>query len=1688
MPVDSETRQRLWELLYDLLTEEEAAKLRARIESDPETAQAYAEVHEQAKLIAEAARLELPPLDLHRPSDLSPRSTLAEDRSLRAMPSPVRAGPSAAGGVSGWLVTLAAALLLAVSLGGYFYHRQQLSEIAADHLRLRMTGPARLQAGAVNEFSIATTTVTGEPVSEAVEFALRSADEMRRLLANREHTNQAGLLNVSIPPDMDLPSRVLLEVTALRNGKRQTVTAPLAVDPVRFVSHLSLDRPLYRPGDTIRYRSLSLSRFGLAADRPLAVQFEIHDPSGAVVPGSESQGITDRGVGSGEFVLPESVAGGQYTLVARSLEDAFPEERHTFFIRSYRLPRLKKELEFTRDSYTAGDRVAADLSAQRAEGGAAAGAALRITATVDGRQVHEETATTSASGSYRIEFALPEQIERGDGQLAVVIDDGGTQETVAETIPINLGSIDVRFYPEGGQLVPGLENRVYFTARNPLGKPVELGGTLVDSEGFEAARVEAQHDGMGAFSFVPRGDLSYRLKVEKPSGVSGKIDLPFAAPRRPVVLTTGRGIFEPGRPLEFNIRSAEPGLPLVTAAWCRGVLVGHQPLVTSTGANEVSVPLDPEANGVIRLTVYDYDVSPPEPIAERLVWRRPARRLDVRVGPPGKPFKPGDEVQLELHVTDESGKPAAAILGVSVVDDALVSLADGDTASMATHFRLTSEVEKPDDLEKADFYLSDDPKAGVALDLLLGTQGWRRFAEKTLDEMRREGRQDEQLIRLAALGGETAPPAMFDNLGELQERYRQSLAAYRTGRTRGLNVLTTLSLFGGMALLLLVALLSVLKIASGVRLWIPAISASAACAVIGVVLMAPEPRSPASAAGAVAFAPFHRPLPVDQVAAEDNLSIDEALDEYEFARDGAARYLYFDDRAKQRQLERWGDADRDDFVVAGRPLDLEAVQELGLEAELGREGRARRVDKLERAFGQRPAAARARKMGEPSGGEERGEEALLSQESLRFIVREYAHQYTPGEPGVRSDFTETLYWHPMLVTDAGGRAVVRFDLSDAVTTFRVSADAHGDGGRIGSGQGEIVSRIPFNLEPKLPLEVTAGDRIELPVAVANDSSESLPIELSLETGPLVRLEGEPRHRLELAAGKRGRKHFTLDVVGERGDGELTVRGLGGRLSDAVRRSLSVVPPGFPASHSYSGTLEGKQELVVNLPDDWVPGSMEVSLNVFPSSLADLQKGLEGMLREPTGCFEQASTANYPNVLSLDFLETNGIAQPEITRRSRELLAQGYARLTGYESPTKGYEWFGGDPGHEALTAYGLMQFRDMARVYEVDQAMIERTAEWLLARRDGRGGYQRNAKALDSFGSAPQDITDAYITWALSESGQEGIEAEIKHAVAQAAKSDDPYLIALAAASALNGKQEAEGRKLLDKLKQLQAEDGRLEGKNGSITRSGGLSLAIETTALAAIGWMKAPEYAGEVRRAIQWIIDHREGSGSFGSTQATILALKAIIEDARSSRRPVSEGELIVRREETVVRKQQIIAGQVETISIDGLEGKLEPGENRLAIELTGENRMPYVLDVAYRSQQPASDDGCPVRLSTKLAQSRVVAGQTVALTADVENITDEGQPMTVAILGLPAGLEVRPDQLEDLKKARTIDYYETRAREVICYWRSLAPKQKVAVKLDLVAAVPGRYTGPASRAYLYYTDEQKQWSRPLEVEITRE
>lgn len=145
----------------------------------------------------------------------------------------------------------------------------------------------------------------------------------------------------------------------------------------------------------------------------------------------------------------------------------------------------------------------------------------------------------------------------------------------------------------------------------------------------------------------------------------------------------------------------------------------------------------------------------------------------------------------------------------------------------------------------------------------------------------------------------------------------------------------------------------------------------------------------------------------------------------------------------------------------------------------------------------------------------------------------------------------------------------------------------------------------------------------------------------------------------------------------------------------------------------------------------------------------------------------------------------------------------------------------------------------------------------------------------------------------------------------------------------------------------------------------------------------------------------------------------------------------------------------------------------------------MPYSMAVKYNAITPASAKDCKLELTVQMAQDKVLEGASTEANVTVINKTKDVVPNPVAIVGLPGGLEPRHDQLKELVKKGTIDAYEVLGREVVLYWRTIAGDAKVLVPLSLIAAVPGTYTGPASRAYLYYTDEQKQWVNGLHVEI---
>ncbi|HEU4417383.1 MAG TPA: alpha-2-macroglobulin, partial [Planctomycetota bacterium] len=570
--------------------------------------------------------------------------------------------------------------------------------------------------------------------------------------------------------------------------------------------------------------------------------------------------------------------------------------------------------------------------------------------------------------------------------------------------------------------------------------------------------------------------------------------------------------------------------------------------------------------------------------------------------------------------------------------------------------------------------------------------------------------------------------------------------------------------------------------------------------------------------------------------------------------------------------------------------------------------------------------------------------------------------------------------------------------------------------------------------------------------------------------------------------QNGRGRVLLPItVGAGTAAKLTLQGKAGRFADLVEHTLRIAPRGFPHHRSAGGTVEaGKPStFVLSIPTDAVPGSGHVTLKVYPSPLTALTEGLNGILQEPHGCFEQASSSNYPNTLVLTLLEANGDDIPAVAARARELLPRGYAKITGYECKQRGYEWFGGDPGHEALTAYGLLQFHDMAKVYAVDAGMVDRTRQWLLARRDGKGSFRHNEKALDRFGGASQQLTDAYVVYALLQAGTKAseLETEIAALIGRIA-TKDPYEQALIAC-ALHLAKRPEVTTARQRLAELQGRDGSLHGTTTSITKSGGRDLIVETTGFAVLAWLPDAAFQNHVRSAVGFLQTCRGGSGTFGATQATIVALRALTEYAAKNRTMREAGTLRVFDGGTMIAERAFAASDVDAIAFD-LWNKLTPGEHTLRVEVDGGgSALPYACEVTYHAEQPADDPVTKVSIATSLRAATVTEGDTVALDVEVRNRTAEGQPMTLAIIGLPAGVELPTRVLEDLQKAEAFAFWELKGRELALYWRDLAPDAIKKLTLDLVARIPGQSTGPASRTYLYYTPQQKRWAAPLRLEV---
>lgn len=1351
----------------------------------------------------------------------------------------------------------------------------------------------------------------------------------------------------------------------------------------RYLTMVSTDKPIYKAGEKVYARGVMLDAAGHKPIKSaMTATIEIKGPKGDTI--TSGMCNTDSGVWGFAWEVPDGQAGGEYTLHASYPMTGYAPATRKFDIRAYRAPRLKSQITFLRDGYGPGEKVNATLDVKRSEGGVPEGARVTVTARVDGMSVDGGVSTVDSKGLCQVSFDLPADIPRGEGTLALVIEDGGVVETATKTIPILLQTVDLQLYPEGGDLVAGYNNRVYVQANQPNGKPADLAGSVMVKRGPSAAKVadfRTEHEGRGRFEFVPEQGEEYFLSIAEPAGIKTTYPLP-AVKSRGAIIRADREVYGKKEPVTVQIGGSEKAVRVGISK--HEVQIAEKEIDLDGGANLKSVSFDipADADGVLTVTAYD---SAGTPLAERLIFREPAKRVNLSIKAEKKSYVPGDNAKVTVKATDENGNPVATIVGLTVTDDSVLEMIE--KREQAPHLPVMVYLEpEVKDLADAHVYLDkSNPKAPLATDLLLGTQGWRRFALMDVAEfLEREGEDAKRVVAFKS------PP----------DYSRMAL--------------------GG---------------AGGVRMFAEgAVMAPAAMPVRGVLLQ--------KAAMPVNALP---PPPAPGAPAQE------------------------EEKAAEPQDDRIAFAEKNDAIRFQAGADKEIAAPF--------ESRARRM------------AGRANKR---IAAGIRADELMPMPAPMNLVtVREFSHEIRKNrQPNDRVDFAETLFWNAGLKTDPKtGEATIAFGLNDSVTTFRVFADGFTDDGAIGAADAGVESVQPFYTEAKLPLEVTEGDQVLVPVSLVNATESSLTAaNLNIDLKGDFKLADLQKSGADIGAGGRVRWIQPVDVGSGNGEKDFVLTASAGAFKDKVTRKLSVKPKGFPIESSFGGMLEPGKSVVhtINVPDNLVVGSVTSNTAVYPTPLANLTEALQRMIQDPYGCFEQTSSTSYPLTMAQQYFQSHTGVDPQIVQTSREKLDAGYQRLVGFWCPDRGYEWFGENPGHEALTAFGLLHFNDMGKVREVDQKMITTTRSWLMKQKDGKGGFTRKRRSLHTW-IEDKDCSNAYILWSLLETGQPApdLKPEIDSLKTAAGSSKNSYVVALAANALELAGEKDDARKLMDRLSAKQKADGSVDGVTGSIVGSGGESLEVEGTALATLAWLREPAYVANVEKSIKYLADSCK-NGRYGSTQATVLALRAIVDYDKQRARPKAPGKVRLFVDGQSIGDWVAFGKDSQgSIKLPDMSELITPGEHKLELRMEEGSAMPYSMAVVYNTLKPASADKCKLALSVKLAQDKVTEGNTTEANVTVENKTKEVVPTPVAIVGLPGGLEPRHDQLKELVKKHTIDAYEVLGREVVLYWRTLPAEAKLTVPLSLVAAIPGNYTGPASRAYLYYTDEDKNWVDGVKVEI---
>ncbi len=277
----------------------------------------------------------------------------------------------------------------------------------------------------------------------------------------------------------------------------------------------------------------------------------------------------------------------------------------------------------------------------------------------------------------------------------------------------------LQFFPEGGDLVQGVSSNVAFKATNEYGIPVSVKGDVLDASGKKVSSFTSIHDGMGVFAISPTGGEKYKAVWKEEHGQQHETLLP-AVKREGVVLEVNNR----GNEISYAIKRSDDSITAnsevtVVAQFQQQLIYRAKAKLDKSAQINANIPVDSLPAGIMQITVFNKNE---QPLAERIVFVNQQDYYfitDLNASVINTQKREKNVIQIDVPDT------ISCNLSVAVTDAALNASSESQDNIFA-HTLLTSDLKGY--IHNPGYYFLNDADSTVKyLDLVMMTNGWRRF-------------------------------------------------------------------------------------------------------------------------------------------------------------------------------------------------------------------------------------------------------------------------------------------------------------------------------------------------------------------------------------------------------------------------------------------------------------------------------------------------------------------------------------------------------------------------------------------------------------------------------------------------------------------------------------------------------------------------------------------------------------------------------------------------------------------------------------------------------------------------------------------------------------------------------------------------------------------------------------------------